>query len=82
MDVCLPQRSCCPESQLKRGNQPFGSPSVLAAAANTCAFNRLGKLEGYTRLLLFGGFGFGFLDDRKIGIGILPESEEVLVSGG
>jgi hypothetical protein len=33
-------------------------------------------------LLLFGGLSLGLLDDRNIGIGILPDSEQILVDGG
>ena len=31
---------------------------------------------------LSGGLSLSLLDDRNIGIGILPESEEILVDGG
>jgi hypothetical protein len=46
--------------------------------------NRIRKpgAQGYTQRLSDGGLRPGLLDDRQIGISVLPESEEILVNGG
>ena len=39
--------------------------------------------QSYTAIIVtLERFGPGLLDDRNIGIGILPESEEIFVDGG
>jgi hypothetical protein len=40
------------------------------------------RLHTISQLRQFGGLGPGFLHNRNIRIGILPESEEILVRGG
>jgi len=32
-------------------------------------------------LLQFGVFGFGLLQERQVGVGVLPECEEILICG-
>jgi len=46
--------------------------------------NRIRKCgeQSYTQLWLFGGLSLGLLHNRNIVIGILPESEKILVDGG